>query len=204
MQRSVHVLIVAAGRGVRAGGDVPKQYRLLAGRPVLRRAVEAFVAHPGIATVRVVIHADDADACAAATAGLALAPPVVGGATRQASVLAGLEAIAAAGGASHVLVHDAARPLVTAATIDRVLAALADADGATPALPVVDSLRTGGRHVDGEVPRDRLHRVQTPQGFAFAPLLAAHRAADRHATDDVAVARAAGLAVVLVDRKSVV
>ena len=191
----VHALIVAGGRGVRAGDGVPKQYRPLGGKLVLRHSVETLLAHPGIAGVQVVIHPDDRDLYEAALAGLALPAPIDGGATRQRSVLNGLEAL---DGATHVLIHDAARPLVTAAMIDRVLAALATSDGAAPALPVVDSLRSGDGFVDGEVSRDRLHRVQTPQGFAYHPILAAHRAADPAASDDVAVARAAGIAVALV------
>ncbi|QYE34220.1 bifunctional 2-C-methyl-D-erythritol 4-phosphate cytidylyltransferase/2-C-methyl-D-erythritol 2,4-cyclodiphosphate synthase [Polymorphobacter sp. PAMC 29334] len=190
----VHALIVAGGRGVRAGDGVPKQYRAVGGKPVLRHSLETFLAHPGIAGVQVVIHPDDRALYDAATEGLALPAPIDGGATRQASVLAGLEAV----DASHVLIHDAARPFVTPGMIDRVIAALGSSGGATPALPVVDSLRTGDTHVEGEVSRDRLHRVQTPQGFALAPLLAAHRIADPAVTDDVAVAVAAGMTVALV------
>lgn len=198
MEGRVEALIVAAGRGIRAGAGGPKQYRLLGGVPVLRHSAEALRRHPRVARVRVAIHPDDRSSYDAATAGLDLAPPVQGGATRQASVRAGLEAIAADGGAEIVLVHDAARPFVPPALVDRLLAALAHEPGATPALPVVDSLRRGVDHVDAEVDRAGLHRVQTPQAFHFAPILAAHRAADPAATDDVAVARAAGLRVALV------
>ena len=194
---STCALIVAGGRGFRAGDGVPKQYRLLGGQPVLARAIAAFARHPGIDAVKVVIHADDRPDYAAATAGLALLPPVHGGATRQQSVRAGLEALAAAG-ATRVLIHDAARPFVPAAVIDRVLAALDAHDGAAPALPVVDSLRVGGALVEAEVDRARLNRVQTPQGFALQPILAAHRAAAAAATDDVAVGLAAGLRIALV------
>ena len=196
-QRTTIALIVAGGRGARAGDGVPKQYRLVGGKPVLRHAVEAFVAHPRVAAVRVVIHPDDRGLYDASVAGLDLPPPVAGGATRQQSVRAGLEALAG-DGATHVLIHDAARPFVTAGMIDRVIAALADHDGATPALPVVDSLRSGTATADGEVDRARLHRVQTPQGFRLPAILAAHRAASGSETDDVAVARAAGLTVALV------
>ena len=198
----VHALIVAGGCGVRAGDGVPKQYRAVGGKALLRHAVEVFLAHPGIATVQVVIHPDDADLYTAAVTGLALPSPVPGGATRAASVLAGLEAVAATG-ATHILIHDAARPFVTPAMIGRVIAALATSDGTAPGLSVVDSLRRGDGFVDGEVPRDRLHRVQTPQGFALAPIFAAHRAAARALDasayiDDVAVALAAGMRVALV------
>jgi 2-C-methyl-D-erythritol 4-phosphate cytidylyltransferase/2-C-methyl-D-erythritol 2,4-cyclodiphosphate synthase len=150
--------------------------------------------------VLVVVHPDDLDLYAGAVEGLDLPPPVAGGGTRQDSVRRGLEALAAAP-PDLVLIHDAARPLVSAALIGRVLAALADAPGALPAIPVADSLRraAGGRIV-GEVDRQGLVRAQTPQGFRFPEILAAHRqAAGAGYTDDAAVAVAAGLAVALVD-----
>ena len=197
-------LIVAGGRGSRAGAGLPKQYRLIGGISVLRRSVLVFAGHPGVDGVQVVIHPDDLGRYAAATAGLALPAPVYGGDLRQQSVLAGLDAIAASGGAARVLIHDAARPLVTAAMIDRVLDALGTSDGATPALAVVDSLRRGQladgtMRVAGTVAREQLYRVQTPQGFDFAKIHAAHRAASPDATDDVAVALAAGLQIALVE-----
>ncbi len=192
---TTHGLIVAAGRGHRAGEGLPKQYRAVAGRPVLRHAVEALMAD--VDAVTVVIHPDDAGLYGDSVAGLGLGAPVHGGATRQESVRLGLEALAAAP-PSRVLIHDAARAFVPGAVTRRVLAALAADDGATPALPVTDSLRSGATHVEGEVARDRLHRVQTPQGFRFDAILAAHRAAAPGATDDVAVATAAGLSVAFV------
>lgn len=195
--RSTVALIVAAGKGVRAGGGLPKQYRTIGGVPVLRRAIDALRAHPAIDSVRVVIAEGDEALYAAATTGLDLPAPVHGGATRQQSVRLGLEALAA-DPPGRVLVHDAARPFVTAAVIDRVLAALDAHPGAIPALAVVDSLRRGGATVEAEVARDGLHRVQTPQGFAFDALLAAHRAATIEATDDAEVLRAAGGSVALV------
>lgn len=196
-------LVVAAGQGVRAGGGVPKQYRPLLGRPMLAHAVGAFLGHPAVGPVVVVVARGDEARTRQLLAGLDAGRLrfTAGGATRQQSVLAGLEALASAGGTELVLIHDAARPFVPPAMIDRVLAALAEVPGACPALPVVDSLRTGDALVDGEVDRARLHRVQTPQGFRFAAILAAHRAAAAaglEATDDVAVARAAGLDVALV------
>lgn len=196
---SVAALIVAAGRGQRFGPGAPKQYAPLAGQPILRRAAAAFAGHPRVDRVQVVIHADDRARYDAAVAGLDLLPPVTGGATRQASVLAGLAALAA-DPPGRVLIHDAARPLVSGALIERVLAALATAPGALPALPVVDSLRrTEAGHVTGQVDRHGLVAAQTPQGFHFDAILAAHRqAADNHTggqTDDVAVALAAGLDV---------
>ena len=195
---TVHALIVAGGRGSRAGDGLPKQYRTVGGITLLRRAIDAFAAHGGVTDVQVVIHPDDAVLYAEATDGLALPAPVHGGATRQASVLAGLEALAARGVAGNVLIHDSARPFVGADMIDRVLAGLESAPGATPALPVVDSLRRGTNAVATEVDRADLRRVQTPQGFHFAAILAAHRSADAAATDDVAVGLAAGMRIALV------
>ena len=186
-------LVVAAGRGERFGAGTPKQYADLGGKPVLRRAVEAFARHPRVDGVKVAIGADDRAAYARAVAGLDLLEPVVGGGSRQETVRRGLESLAELAPA-RVLVHDAARPLVSAAVIGRVLAALDEHPAALPVLPVVDSLkRTEGRVVAGVVPRDGLVQAQTPQGFRFEEILAAHRGADgQDHTDDVAVAAAAG------------
>lgn len=188
-------LIVAAGRGQRAGDGTPKQYRRVGGLPVLRRTVQAFLDHPRVDGVQVVIHPDDRDLYDAALAGLALPAPIAGGATRQESVRLGLEAIDAA----HVLIHDAARAFVSPAIIDRVIDALAGDEGAVPALPVSDSLRRGASHIDTEVDREGLFRVQTPQGFRFEAIRDAHRTAVAGATDDAAVLRAAGGRVALVE-----
>jgi 2-C-methyl-D-erythritol 4-phosphate cytidylyltransferase/2-C-methyl-D-erythritol 2,4-cyclodiphosphate synthase len=199
--RSV-ALILAAGRGERLGSSVPKQFLSLGGVPVLRRAVEAFLSHPRIAAVRVV---GEAEGCAAALAGLAIPSAIPGGASRQASARAGLEALAAeaatAGPPDAVLIHDAARPIVPARLIDAVLDALAaGADAAIPAVAVTDTLkRESCGHVGETVPREGLVRVQTPQGFRFPAILAAHRAAaGLTLTDDAAVAEAAGMPVRLV------
>jgi 2-C-methyl-D-erythritol 4-phosphate cytidylyltransferase/2-C-methyl-D-erythritol 2,4-cyclodiphosphate synthase len=196
-------LIVAAGRGERLGGDVPKQYLRLAGRPMLCRTVAAMRGHPAVGLVQVVIDPAHGESYAAAVAGLDLPTPVPGGASRQASVRAGLEALAERE-PDYVLIHDAARPFASPALIGRVLAALDEAPGALPAVPVTDSLRRaeGGRIV-GEVDRAGLVAAQTPQGFRFAEILAAHRAAAADGTagdhtDDASVALAAGLAVALV------
>lgn len=188
---TIVALIVAGGRGVRVGEGLPKQYRPLGGEPVLRRTVRAFLRHPGIDIVRCVIHPDDRALYAAAAHGWPLAEPVMGRPTRQGSVRAGLEAFT---GASRVLIHDAARPMVPYDMISRVLAALdGGADGACPVLPIADTLVRD----DGEpVSRAGIHRVQTPQGFRYNAILAAHRAApDDAATDDAGLARAAGLHV---------
>jgi 2-C-methyl-D-erythritol 4-phosphate cytidylyltransferase / 2-C-methyl-D-erythritol 2,4-cyclodiphosphate synthase len=194
-------LIVAAGRGTRLGAALPKQYQSLGRDSVLGHAAAALLAHPAIGRVIVAIHPEDGTRYAAATAGLddpRLGPPMPGGATRSASVLAGLEALAP-WEPDRVLIHDAARPFLGRGVIDRVLDALAEAEGACPALPVVDALWTSA---DGAaaapVPREGLMRAQTPQGFRFAAILGAHRAHRGEAADDVAVARAAGLTVRLV------
>lgn len=192
-------LVVAAGRGRRFGGDIPKQYRMLAGSPVLRRALQAFIGHAEVSAVRAVIHPDDRDLYAAAAAGLDLLEPVEGGSTRQESVRLGLESIAGLG-PDTVLIHDGARPFVDAALVSRVIAALADRPGALPALAVVDTLKRGdGGLVAGTVDRSGLFRAQTPQGFRYGPLRAAHAAqTGSDLTDDAAVAEAAGLSVALV------
>jgi 2-C-methyl-D-erythritol 4-phosphate cytidylyltransferase/2-C-methyl-D-erythritol 2,4-cyclodiphosphate synthase len=195
----IHAIIVAAGRGIRAGGGRPKQYRAVAGVPLLRHAVTRLLDHPAISGVTVVINPECRALYEEAVSGLALPEPVAGGATRQDSVRAGLEALAARP-PDIVLVHDAARAFVPAAMIDALVAALDDpaVDGACPALPLVDSLRRGteGRF-SGSVDRDGLWRVQTPQAFRYTAILAAHRAAAPGQTDEVAIALAAGLTVAI-------
>ncbi len=192
-------LIVAAGRGSRFGGPLPKQYATLGGMPVLRRTVLAFSRHPAIRAVRVVIHPDDRPYYDAAIAGLDLAAPIVGGSTRQESVRLGLEALAAAE-PDLVLIHDAARPLVAPAVIHRTLAALGRCDGAMAALEVRDTVkRASGAVIVETVDRRQLWRAQTPQGFDFPKILDAHRAAmGLDLTDDAMVAERAGMAVELI------
>lgn len=195
---SAAAVLVAAGRGHRFGGGLPKQYADLAGHPVLRHAALAFVRHPGIDHVVAVIHPDDRELYDKAVAGLDLLPPVAGGGDRQQSVHNGLAALAGIA-PDVVLVHDAARPLVSEAVIDRVLQAIGPGNGAMPALAVVDSLRRVDREfVSGEADRDGLWRAQTPQGFPYTEFYAAHAAAVRGHTDDVSVAAAAGLTVKVV------
>jgi len=196
-------LIVAGGSGQRFGAERPKQYLDLAGKPVLRRTVEAFLNHPQVTGVRVVIDPTWRDAYDAALSGLALPDPVAGGASRQDSVRNGLEALAADGAPDLVLIHDAARPLIDADTIAAVIAALDRKPGAIAAVPVADTLKRGsGDTIAGTVDRDGLWRAQTPQGFRFPDILEAHRAAaGLSLTDDAAVAERAGLAVSLVRSK---
>ena len=192
-------LIVAAGRGYRLGGALPKQYLPLAGRPVLRHSLETFTRHPAIDAVRVVIHRDDRELYEQAARGLDLLPPVEGGATRQDSVRLGLESLGEVKPA-RVLIHDAARPFADAGLIQRMVDALAATPGAIPALPVADTIKRGVEGLIVEtVDRHALWRAQTPQAFRYIEILAAHRAAaGRELTDDAAVAEAAGLAVGLV------
>ncbi|WGH78672.1 bifunctional 2-C-methyl-D-erythritol 4-phosphate cytidylyltransferase/2-C-methyl-D-erythritol 2,4-cyclodiphosphate synthase [Jannaschia ovalis] len=182
-------LIVAAGRGTRAGGGLPKQWRDLAGQPVVARSVAAFAG--AVDAVIVVIHPEDRARAEAALPGVTL---VEGGATRSDSVRAGLAAVKT----ELVLIHDAARPGVPRAVIDRVLAALDAHDGAAPALPVTDALWRGDGVVEGVAERSGLWRAQTPQGFRTAAIRAAHAAHPGAAADDVEVARAAGIAVAIV------
>lgn len=201
-------LIVAAGRGARAGGSgsVPKQYASLGRCSVLALTIAQFEPLEAIHAIRVVIHPDDGQSYARAVAGCGgkLLPPVYGGATRQASVLAGLESLASAP-PRRVLVHDAARPFVDADTILRVVAALDLAPGAIAALPLADTLKRsdGARAtIASTLDRAGLWRAQTPQGFDFGSILDAHRRARDQCradfTDDAAVAEWAGLEVRLV------
>ncbi len=192
-------LVVAGGRGARFGGAVPKQYRRLGGRPLIRHSLEAFRRHPGVLAVRAVIHPDDRLLYDEAVEGLELLDPCHGGKERQDSVRLGLESLSAIA-PERVLIHDAARPFIDQATIGRVIAALDEAPAAIAAVPVSDTLKRGsdGR-VLGTLERSGLWRAQTPQGFSFAAILGAHRAAAGEAlTDDAAVAERAGLAVKLV------
>ncbi len=192
----VAALIVAAGRGERAGGAVPKQFQPLLGLPMLRRTVARFAGLSAIPLVQAVIGAGQEEAATEALEGLDHLPFVPGGATRQESVRLGLEALV-----SHkpdfVLIHDAARPLVSRALIGRVIAALeSGATAAVPLIPANDTLRRREGTRWTPVARDHLFRAQTPQGFRFEPLLRAHREHAAHAvTDDMAIAERAGLAV---------
>jgi 2-C-methyl-D-erythritol 4-phosphate cytidylyltransferase/2-C-methyl-D-erythritol 2,4-cyclodiphosphate synthase len=201
-------LIVAGGRGSRFGGPLPKQYATLAGQSVLRRTVEVFQATPGIDHIQVVVASGDEGLYRAAVEGMNLPAPVTGGASRQQSVLNGLEALAA-----HppdlVAIHDAARPFVRVSDIIGCLEALRPGiDGAVLGVPVADTLKKVDEAgvLAGTVPRSGLWRAQTPQIFRFAELLASHRAAASLAaheatalTDDAAVAERAGLRVVMVE-----
>ncbi len=204
---SVAGLIVAAGRGARAGSEPqrPKQYWPIGGVPMLGRAISPFAAHAAIDEILVVIHPDDARLYETAAAPFAtrLRAPVAGGATRQDSVRAGLEALAMSA-PDYVLIHDAARPFLDADVIDRVLAGLESHPAALPCVPVTDTLkRAQGALVTGTLDRAGLMRAQTPQGFRFEAILAAHRAAANAGvpefTDDAGLAEWFGLEVAVVE-----
>jgi len=202
----VAVVVVAAGRGERAGqSGGPKQYRLVGGEPIIRRTIETFLRHPAVGPIVVVIHSDDrllfdealGEHAAAVTA-------VEGGATRQDSVRLGLKALRDAE-PGKVLIHDAVRPFVDAGLVDRVIATIGDRLAALPAMPVSDTLKRSGDEglVAATVSRDGLFAAQTPQGFPFAPILEAHLAAERAGradfTDDAALAEWCGMPVRLVE-----
>lgn len=193
--RTIAALIVAAGRGLRAGAGAPKQWRPVAGQPMALWSWQALANAAPVTEIAVVLHPDDL------AAGLwpqdAPARLVAGGATRQDSVRLGLEALR--GRADFVLIHDAARPGLTPEVIERIADAIAPGGGAAPALEVVDALWRGtDDHVTGTADRSGLYRAQTPQGFDLAAILAAHHAHPGGAADDVEVARAAGLDVRIV------
>ncbi|MDF0544372.1 bifunctional 2-C-methyl-D-erythritol 4-phosphate cytidylyltransferase/2-C-methyl-D-erythritol 2,4-cyclodiphosphate synthase [Sphingobium sp. H39-3-25] len=199
-------IIVAAGKGERAGGGLPKQFRQLGGQPVVARAIAPLAAHPRIDSIILVVGEGQMDMARAALDSMtpALSPPpliVAGGATRRQSVLAGLAQVEASGGARHVLIHDAARPLLTASVIDRLLSGLNGAQGAVPVIPVVDTLARGAGQLGDIVDRNHLYRVQTPQAFVFDAILAAHRGwtGRPEPTDDAQMLRAWGHDVTLVD-----
>lgn len=206
----IAVVIVAAGTGSRIGGvdGLPKQYREIGGRSILAHTLAVFLAHPAIGRVVTVIHPDHGDLHATAVAPLGasakLVPAVIGGATRQVSVRLGLEALAGTPPAL-VLIHDAARPFVSAAILDRTIAMLGEAEAALVALPVVDTLKRAGDagEVVGTVARDGLWAAQTPQGFRYEAIAAAHARAAASGrddfTDDAAVAEWAGMTVRLVE-----
>jgi 2-C-methyl-D-erythritol 4-phosphate cytidylyltransferase/2-C-methyl-D-erythritol 2,4-cyclodiphosphate synthase len=194
------VVLVAAGRGLRAGAGGPKQYREIGGVPVIYRAMEAFSIHGDVFAVQPVVNPDDSAMFTAAVAGLKHEPPTNGGATRQASVLAGLEALA-----KHkpdiVLIHDAARPFVSAGVISRAIEAASRTGAAIPVVPVTDTIKVTS--ADGNVAdtpdRASLRIAQTPQSFRFDVILEAHRRAAKDGrsdfTDDAAIAEWAGLTV---------
>jgi 2-C-methyl-D-erythritol 4-phosphate cytidylyltransferase/2-C-methyl-D-erythritol 2,4-cyclodiphosphate synthase len=193
---TVTALIVAAGKGERLGGGVPKQFRPLGGKPVLRWAVEPFLRHAAIRDVRVVVGPGQGDLAARALEGCTIGPFVEGGTERSDSVRAGLRAVAT----DAVLIHDAARPFCPGPVIARLLASLEFHEGAAPVLPVGDTLARADRHVDALVDRSGLVRVQTPQAFRTEALVRAYGAwSGEPPTDETTVLRAAGMTVAAVE-----
>lgn len=196
----VAAVVVAAGQGLRAGGEIPKQFRRIAGETLLERALSAFAEAPDVTFVQPVIRPDDVDLVRRLTSGMNVLEPVAGGATRQASVRAGLEALVACT-PDIVLVHDAARPFASAGLITRAIAAAEKTGAAIPALPVTDTVKridsTGT--IEATLDRNSIRLVQTPQAFAFPALFDAHRRALAQGrndfTDDAALAEWAGIKV---------
>jgi 2-C-methyl-D-erythritol 4-phosphate cytidylyltransferase / 2-C-methyl-D-erythritol 2,4-cyclodiphosphate synthase len=192
---TVTALIVAAGKGERLGGGVPKQYRMLAGKPVLRRAIEGLIRHPAVNALRIVIGRGQQELAAATLAGIDVGPFIEGGVERADSVRAGLDAISG----DAVLVHDAARPFCPSAVVDRLLASLEFCEGATPVLPVGDTVARATDRLNEPVDRTGLVRVQTPQAFRLDALRQAYAAwAGSAPTDETTVIRAAGMDVAAV------
>jgi 2-C-methyl-D-erythritol 4-phosphate cytidylyltransferase / 2-C-methyl-D-erythritol 2,4-cyclodiphosphate synthase len=193
-------ILVAAGRGLRAGAGGPKQYRSIGGKTVIFRAMAALCEHPDVFAVQPVVNPDDIAIFNEAVASLNHQPPTNGGATRQASVHAGLEALAAEK-PDIVLIHDAARPFVTPAVISRAIAAAEHTGAAVPAIAVTDTIKqvSDGGDVEATPDRAKLRIAQTPQAFRFDVILDAHRRAARDGrsdfTDDAALAEWAGLTV---------
>jgi 2-C-methyl-D-erythritol 4-phosphate cytidylyltransferase / 2-C-methyl-D-erythritol 2,4-cyclodiphosphate synthase len=192
-------LIVAAGSGSRAGGELPKQFRPVRGQAMLRHSYMALSAHAAIDQVYVAIGKGQEELALASLVNLPAPHLLTGGTTRRESVRTGLQAIATNGGAAHVLIHDAARPFLSETVIDDLLSALNDAPGAVPALPVVDSLARGAGTLSNTVERDGLWRIQTPQAFHFEAILAAHQNwSGTEPSDDARMLMAAGQDVKIV------
>ena len=197
---TVAAIVVAAGKGIRAGGHIPKQFAILCGKPMVLHSVGALSLHPAVTDIAVVTGAGQEDQAREKLGdSVGLVRLVSGGAERRDSVHAGLEALAGTG-ATRVLIHDAARPFLPATVIDALLAELDHAPGAVPALPVADTLARGDATLGDNVLRTGLNRIQTPQAFHFDAILAAHRAwpADEEATDDAQMLRRMGQDVMLV------
>jgi 2-C-methyl-D-erythritol 4-phosphate cytidylyltransferase/2-C-methyl-D-erythritol 2,4-cyclodiphosphate synthase len=189
---TVTALIVAAGKGERLGGGVPKQFRRIGGKPVLRWAVEALQRHSAIGDVRVVVGQDQQGLAHATLAGLDVGEPIVGGAERADSVREGLAAVSG----DAVLVHDAARPFCPASVVDRLIPQLEFFEGAAPVLPVGDTLARGAAELEAPVDRSGLIRVQTPQAFRLDALWQAYASwSGGPPTDETTVVRAAGMRV---------
>lgn len=199
---TVAAVIVAGGSGLRAGGEVPKQYQMIGGRPVIWWTLKAFAEHPGVSHVQAVIAEGHEEMFLAAAAGLSIETAVTGGATRQDSCRAGLEALARHR-PDKVLIHDAARPFASRDLISNVIAWLDRHKAVVPGLPVAETLKLApGGIVKATVDRSGMWTAQTPQGFSFDAILAAHRQARSsgaaNLTDDAAVAEQAGIEIAMI------
>ena len=197
-----HALIVAAGQGERSGLALPKQYMPVKGQPMVRRSVASFLSHPDIAKLWVVIGPGQEQQLDQALAGLSDYEIILGGSTRRDSVRNGLSAIAAAGGAKNILIHDAARPFLSHAMIDKLIAALVLDAAAVPVLPTIDTtINVADRYARETIDRNTLWRVQTPQAFDFDKLVHAHArwTLDSDASDDAQIFKASGHQVAVVE-----
>jgi len=203
---TVAAVIVAGGSGLRAGGEVPKQYQMIGGKPVIWWTLKAFTGHPGISRVQPVIGEGHEELFAAATEGLDFAPPVTGGMTRQDSCRLGLEALKHHAPAK-VLIHDAARPFASQDLISHVIAWLDRHKAVIPGMPVQETLKLApGGFIKATVDRTAMWTAQTPQGFSFETILAAHQAAHTNGTegltDDASVAEHAGIDIAMIAGRS--
>lgn len=198
MKRCV-ALVVAAGRGRRFGGEIPKQYRMLGDTPMLRHTLGRLASHPDVTEVRTVIHPDDQDLYEAASKGLGLGQPIFGGDERQDSVRLGLQALASSS-PDLVLIHDAARPFLSAGLIDRILDTLEHSEAVIPAMPLRDTLKRCTEEGCETIPRDNMWAAQTPQAFHFDKIMSAHMSAQgKNLTDDSSVAEEAGLSIEIIE-----
>lgn len=193
-------IIVAAGRGQRVGGEIPKQYLEVGGVPILRHTIDVFLKHPAIDLIQIIIHPDDQNLYASAVEGLNLPTPVNGGDTRQQSVLNGLEAISDQM-PEYVLIHDAARPFLEHSILDNLIEVVEEAGAVIPALKVTDTIKyMGTDKIDSTLDRNYLYRAQTPQAFRYKAIFMAHRRFENeNMTDDSAIAEKSGLQVRIIE-----
>lgn len=193
-------IIVAAGRGQRMGGEIPKQYLKIDGVPILRRTVEAFYKNGNIDLVKIIIHPDDQNLYDEAVKGLNLPDPVIGGDTRQQSVMNGLNSLSESS-PEYVFIHDAARPFITEELIDKLAEAVEKKGAVIPALNVTDTIKyMTSDHINNTIDRNYLYRAQTPQAFDYAAILKAHQTSNgRDYTDDSSIAEQNGIKVYIVE-----